>query len=185
MTRIKPIDPNIAEGETKEVLALAQKQFGGIPNAFKTLASSHVVLEAFLGMSSPLARGSLTPALREQIALAVAGKNNCDYCASAHTAIGEMAGLSTKEMALNLKGKSQESTTQCILEFVNHILESRGQVYDIEFIKLKELKLTDAEISEIVAHTAMNIFTTYYHMIAKTEIDYPLVKAQNKQFDDY
>ncbi|MBQ4809841.1 carboxymuconolactone decarboxylase family protein [Pseudoalteromonas luteoviolacea] len=114
MRRIKPVDPSTAEGKTKEVIDLAQKQFGDIPNAFKTLASSPAVLEAFLGLSNSLVKGLLTPTLREQIALSVAGKNNCDYCASAHTAIGGMLGLSKKEMALNLKSQSDEPRTQGI-----------------------------------------------------------------------
>jgi len=51
------------------------------------------VLQGYLNFSSALAEGSLNAQLRELIVLAVAEANHCEYCLSAHTAIGQMVGL--------------------------------------------------------------------------------------------
>jgi AhpD family alkylhydroperoxidase len=44
------------------------------------------------GKTKELAGGALSPKLREQIALAVGEANGCQYCVSAHTAIGKRLG---------------------------------------------------------------------------------------------
>jgi len=104
MPRIKPLDK--IEGKAKELLDAVHKKLGATPNVFKTLAHSPAAFEGYLNFSGALANGKLSPALREQVALTVAGINNCDYCASAHTAIGKKAGVADKELASSVAGKS-------------------------------------------------------------------------------
>ncbi len=52
---------------------------------FRAIANSPAALEGYLGLNGALAKGTLEPATRERIALAIAEVNGCDYCASAHT----------------------------------------------------------------------------------------------------
>jgi AhpD family alkylhydroperoxidase len=40
----------------------------------------------------------LSAKAREQIALAVAQANECDYCLAAHSAIGKMVGLTAEQI---------------------------------------------------------------------------------------
>ncbi len=37
--------------------------------------------------------------------------------------------------------------------------------------------LTDAEITEVIANVALNVFTNYFNLVAKTELDFPQVKT--------
>jgi hypothetical protein len=37
--------------------------------------------------------------------------------------------------------------------------------------------LTDAEIAEVVAHVALNVFTNYFNLTSGTEVDFPAVPA--------
>ena len=37
--------------------------------------------------------------------------------------------------------------------------------------------IRDAEIAEVVAHVAVNIFSNYFNHIAATEVDFPEVEA--------
>ena len=66
---------------------------GGTPNLLTTMAQAPAVLEGYLSLSGALGSGSLPAGLREQVAMAIAGVNGCEYCASAHTAIGKGAGV--------------------------------------------------------------------------------------------
>ena len=93
MPRIKPIELDQAEGKTKVLLENVQKALGIVPNLMRTIANSPAALEAYLGFGKAVGGGNLSAALREQIALTVAGENSCEYCASAHTALGERFGL--------------------------------------------------------------------------------------------
>ena len=130
MPRIEPIDPDFAEPKTRSLLDGIQKKLGMTPNLLRTMARSPAALEAYLGFSGALSRGSLSPRLREQIALTVAGANHCGYCASAHTAIGRNLGLADAELTGNLRASSSDLKTRAALEFAQRIVTERGWVSD-------------------------------------------------------
>jgi len=44
--------------------------------------------------------------IREQLALLIAQQNHCDYCLSAHTAIGKMVGLKENQIVESVKEKA-------------------------------------------------------------------------------
>jgi AhpD family alkylhydroperoxidase len=134
-------------------------------------------LEGYLAFNSALGRGVLPAGLREQIAVAVAGANECDYCASAHTALGKGAGVSAEELARNLQGGSADGKTQKALRFVRTVVSKRGHVSDADVLALREAGFNDAEVVEIVAHIGLNMFTNYFNHIADTEIDFPVVRT--------
>ncbi len=94
MPRIQPVNRRTADAQTNELLASVEKKMGRVPNIVATMANSPAVARAYLGLSQALAGGSLSPQLREKLALAVGEQNNCDYCVAAHTALGKGAGLS-------------------------------------------------------------------------------------------
>ena len=115
MARIPAVDPAAASGKTKELLNEVKKRFGIIPNLTRTFANSDAALEGFLAFSGALSKGRLTPALREQIAIAVAEANSCEYCLSAHTAIGKMLGLGAEELAGSRRALSSDPKVEAAL----------------------------------------------------------------------
>ncbi len=176
MANIKPINVD-APGEARDILSGVKKQLGMIPNILATMAQSPVALKGYLGFSGALAGGKLTPDLREQIALAVAGTHQCDYCASAHTLMAKGAGVSAEEAALNLTGSANDPKTNAVLQFVRDVVDSRGHPKADALETLRNIGLSDGEITEILAHIGVNIFTNYFNHIAGTEVDFPLVKT--------
>jgi len=179
MTRINRLAPEHAEGKTKTLYENVHKQLGTVPNLFQTLGQSSAVLEFYLNQVSALAGGVLKPAVREKIALVTASANACDYCASAHTVLGKMAGIDEAELAQNLLGRSEDPKTERALVFAKRIVQTRGKISDAELSALRSEGYTDAEIVEIIAHVGLNIFTNYFNHIAETEIDFPLVTTSN------
>ena len=99
MARVAVIDPKSATGEARTLLDAVQSGLGMVPNFIRVLANSPAALKAFLGIHSIAGAGVLDPLTRERIALAVAQQNGCQYCVSAHTAIGRKAGLGAEELA--------------------------------------------------------------------------------------
>lgn len=179
MARINPIDPDLATGKARSLLDAVKLQLGLVPNIFRTLAQAPAVLDAYLMQSAALEAGDLGPALREQIALVAAGRNQCDYCASAHTLLGKRAGVDESELASNLKGQSSDSTTRAALSFAAAIVENRGRVSDRDVAAVRAAGFSDGQIVEIIAVTCMNIFTNYINHIAGTEVDFPLVSTDS------
>lgn len=177
MPRLNPIDPNTATGRTKDLLDGVQAALGVTPNLIRTLAQSPAVLDAYLALSKALSSGTLSAALQEQIALTVAGENHCDYCASAHTLVGRNAGIADDELAANLQGRSSDPHTQAILKLTQAIVVKRGFVSDQDLTEARLAGVSDAEIAEVTAGVAKNIFTNYFNHVAQTEVDFPHVSA--------
>ncbi len=80
MQRIQPIQVTEAPAKSRQLLEGVQRTMGMVPNLMKTLAQSPAALAGYLNLNQAL-DGALTGPLREQIAVAVAGVNECSYCA--------------------------------------------------------------------------------------------------------
>ena len=177
MPRLTPIDPAQAEGKTKVLLDGVRKHFGRVPNLIATLAHSPAALDAYLSFGQALGRGSLDAKTREAIALAVASENGCDYCAAAHSAVGAGLGLTAEELAANLRGRSSDPRVAAVLRFARAVVVERGWVGDDDLAAARAAGLGDAEITEIVAAVAANIFSNYFNHVAGTEVDFPAVSS--------
>lgn len=181
MPRIQPIDHATATGQAKELLDGVKGAVGMVPNLYATFAQSPAVLEGYLGLSGALGKGVLSPALREQIALVVAGANGCDYCASAHTALGKMAGVEEGELTRNLAGDASDTKVQAALDFAKAIVTKAGRVSDQDLTAVQNAGYVSAEVVEIIAAVTANIFTNYFNHVADTDIDFPVVATAQAQ----
>ncbi len=181
MTRLAAIDPGQATGKAKELLDGIQSNFGMTPNLMTTMAQSPAVLEGYLNLSGSLRGGTLGARLQEQIAIAVAEVNSCQYCLSAHTAIGKIVGLSESELVAARRSASSDPKTEAALRFAQSIVVTRGNVTDLEVNRVKEAGYTEGEIAEIVANVAANIFTNYFNHVAQTEVDFPKIELGLKR----
>jgi len=179
MPRIQPLDPDTAHGKAGELLTSVRKKFGKTPNMLATMAHAPAVLEGYLGLGDSLARGTLPAGLREQVALAVAGANGCDYCASAHTAIGIGAGVSPDELASSLEGEPADPKSRAAVRFARAVTERRGWVGDEDLRAVRAAGFSDSQVLELVAAVALNTLTNYVNHIAQTEVDFPLVRTPN------
>lgn len=175
MSRIAPVDPRTAPAPAKALLDTVQAQLGSTPNFIRVLATSPKALEGFLGLYGAAAGFSLDKATQERIALAVAEGNACQYCVSAHTAIGRLAGLSSEEMLLNRRGGSGDAKAAAVVTFARALNENAGAVNTAEFEAARSAGLTDGEIVEVVAVVALNFFTNILGKSARVDIDFPKV----------
>jgi uncharacterized peroxidase-related enzyme len=177
MSRITAVDRTVSDERLRKNFDAIQKRLGLVPNMMRTMAQSASVLEGYLGLSGALSRGFLPGALQEQIALAVAEANACDYCLSAHSLLGRGAGLSDAAIEASREGRAADAKTSAALHFAAAVLKRRGAVTDEELAAVRAAGFSDGEIVEILAHVALNIFTNYFNRAAETDIDFPRVTA--------
>ncbi len=177
MPRIKPIDIEQADGKAKSLLENVNKALGMTPNLMRTLAHSPAALEAYLGFGKALGGGSLSSKLREQIALTAANANACEYCASAHTALGKKSGFDAAELKRNLQASSRDPKVEAALQFARAVVVRQGWVTDEELERVREAGYSDGEIIEIIAATVIAIFSNYFNHVAETEVDFPVVEV--------
>lgn len=178
MSRIPAVDAANASNASKPLLDAVQKSLGVTPNLFKVTAQSSETLEGLLGLNGALAKGRLSAAEREAIALAVAEINGCDYCLSAHTVLGGGAGLSEKDIFAARRGEAAGPRLAAILAFARTVVLKRGHASDADLALVRAAGLTNAEILEIVGNSVLNVLTNYINNVAETEIDFPRVRAE-------
>jgi len=98
----------------------------------KVMANSPAVLEAYLSFSGALANGALDAKLREEIALEVSEQNSCQYCVSAHTAIGKLTGLTDSEIDQAREARSGSARNAAALQFARELVVKKGRATDAD-----------------------------------------------------
>ena len=180
MSRISLVTSENANPKQSALLDAVKGKLGKVPNFLAVLAQSPDALEAFLGLHTIAGSGQLDPKTRERIALVVAQGNACEYCVSAHTAIGRMAGLTSAEIEANRAGSSQDAKAATAVAFAKALNEHSGEVTQAEFDAVREAGYSEAEIVEIITHVGMNILTNLIGKASRVEIDFPRVPLQQQ-----
>lgn len=176
-TRIETLNPETTTGKSKELFDAVQNKLGFIPNLIKVFGNSPATLQSYLSLGELTASGNFSNKFREQLALVIAEENNCNYCLSAHTAIGKMNGLTDEQTELNRQGRSADAKTEVGLKLAQSITKHRGNISTEELNEAKAAGYTDGDILEIVLNVVSNTLTNYVNHIAETEIDFPKVEA--------
>lgn len=175
MSRIPQVDPAATTPERQALLSAVHQAFGATPAMFRTVAQSPAALKMMWGAFGALGGGVIPPKLGEQIAVAVADRNACEYCLAAHTALGRKAGASAAEMAAAQAGESSDPKTNAALRFALKLVDARGQVADADVQALRTAGFGDEHIVEILAHVALNLFTNYVNVAFAVPVDFPAV----------
>ena len=178
MPRIRPIDPATAIGAVADQLVVTRKFLGSTPNLFTTAANSAAALTAMNACFLALGKGTLGGKVGERVAIAIAQANGCQYCLSAHTALGQMQGVDAAELEAARRGISTDGRAQAAISFALEIVATRGRVNDASLVRARAAGLTDSEIVELVGHVALNVFTNYLNNLAGTDVDFPVIALE-------
>jgi len=180
MSRIAIPTRDEAPAAAQPLLDAVAKQLGVVPNLFRLVALSPAALTGYLGLNAALTK-ALDVKTRERIALAVAQVNGCDYCLSAHTYLGlNLAKLNEAEVALNRAGASADPKADAAVRFAAKVTRARGHVSDTDLAAVRAAGFSDAQIVEIVTVVAENVLTNFVNLVAETDIDFPIVRADEK-----
>lgn len=165
----------LAPAASQPLLAQVHKAFGATPNMFKAVANSPVALQSMWAAFGALGQGTIGAKLGEQIAVAIANRNRCEYCLAAHTVLGQNAGASAADMAAAQVGQSSDPKTAAALAFALKVVEQRAQLSDADVANLHEVGFQDEQVVEILAHVALNLFTNYVNVALDIPVDFPRV----------
>jgi uncharacterized peroxidase-related enzyme len=177
MNRLALLQADNAQPAAADLLAGVQAALGVTPNMAKALANSPAALKAWVQFNGAVSEGVLPGDVRERIALLVAQENGCDYCLSAHTYLAtNVAGVSADEAVSARSGASEQPKAAAALALASAIVSTRGDVADADLAAARVAGLSDAEIAEVVANVALNFYTNFFNRLARTEIDFPVVR---------
>ena len=174
MPGLKPIDPESATGATKELLDLIQQRSGRIPNMVRLMANSPAALGAYLNFAGAFRNAMLPAKLRDLIAVTVAETARCHYTLAAVSALARSGGRSASELAAARAAESEDPRIGVALRFAAKIVMQRGQLPASDVSALRDAGFSDGEVAEIIATVALNIYRSYFNLIARPEIDFPV-----------
>lgn len=163
---------------SQPLLAQVHGAFGATPAMFRAVSHSPAALQAMWGFFGALGGGTLPTKLGEQIAVAVAERNRCNYCLAAHTLLGKNVGASAEEMAEAQAGRSTDPQTAAALGFALKVVDRRADVSDADVQGLRDAGFSNEAIVEILAHVALNLFTNYVNVAFDVPVDFPTVKLR-------
>ncbi len=178
MSSVPLIDRESASGSVKDQLDQIQAAFGVVPAMFRAVANSPAALTSMWGSFGAFAGGTLGPAVSEQLAVAVANRNSCDYCLAAHTALGRKAGVTSEALAAAQVGDSDDPRTAALLRFALKLVDERGQVSAEDVQSLRRHGWSDEQIVEAIAQVALNLFTNYINISLDVPVDFPTVAVK-------
>ncbi|MBY4599412.1 peroxidase-related enzyme [bacterium BD-1] len=175
MSRVPLHTASTAPAASQPLLAQVQGAFGVTPNMFRAVANSPAALQLMWAGFGALGGGSLPAKLGEQVAVAIADRNRCEYCLAAHTALGRKAGASASEMAEAQAGRSADPQTAAALAFALKVVEHRAAVTAADVQELRNAGFSDEAVVELLAHVALNLFTNYVNVALAVPVDFPKV----------
>jgi uncharacterized peroxidase-related enzyme len=180
MSRIELLSRENTHGDARQLLEQVQAAFGATPNMFRAVANSPAALKLMWAGFGALGGGTLGAKLGEQIAVAIADINHCEYCLAAHTMLGRKAGATGDEMNAAQAGQSTDPRTAAALTFATKVVRQRASIESADVDALRTAGFDDTAIMEIMAHVALNLFTNYVNVAFAVPVDFPQVKLRAK-----
>jgi uncharacterized peroxidase-related enzyme len=172
MSRLQAPDLETLAADERDILNLAEKRLGFLPNMHRMLATSPILLRAVTDYQAQMSK-SLDAKTRHGIALAVTEVNGCGYCKAAHSYYATGLGkLSDNEVALNIDGRSEDSKRSAAIAFAKKVTELRGKVSDGDLAEVRAAGYTDPQILEIVGLAVQFLLTNFINNVAQTDSEF-------------
>lgn len=172
-----PLLPEATTGIARELLDATKRQLGRVPNLYAAMAHSPIALQGYLDFRGALQQGALDLKMRERVALLVAQLNDCDYCVAAHTFRGGKIGMTADDLLATRRADSTDAKTAAALRLVKALTLRETANAETALTEALQTGWSEAEIGELVAHIALNVFSNYFKQIAEPPLDFPVAPA--------
>ena len=151
-----------------------EQALGFVPNLYATYAHSENALQNYLNLAN--AETSLKAKEKEVVNLAVSEVNNCVYCLSAHTAIGQMNGF-TEAQILELRAgtASFDAKLDALARLARNLTITRGAADDSVVENFFNQGWTKENLIDTIVLVGDKTISNYLHQTTKVPVDFPLV----------
>ncbi len=162
--------PQTTDGQNKALLENIQQDYGFIPNLFAYMAEAPTTIEAYLAMNKFIANGSFTPAQQQVALLAASVENGCDFCITAHRAIGKMSKANPQTLdALHNHGKIEDRSDRVLANYVRKVIKQRGYMSDEDMQAFCDAGFNKQQLLEVVLIVSIKTLSNYINHITKPE----------------
>ena len=158
--------------ENQAIFDNLKKMLTFVPNLYATFAHSATALGTYLTLQN--AKSSLNAKQREVINLVVSQVNGCEYCLSAHTAVGKMVGFTDAQILEIRSGRASfDPKLDALARFVREVMETKGHVAPASTVAFLEGGWTQGNLVDVMMVVGDKIISNYLHGVTKVEIDFP------------
>jgi uncharacterized peroxidase-related enzyme len=163
-------DETTAPTEAAAILATAKQRYGFVPNLAAYLAESPLVLDAVLKLAEQFEHSSLSPQEQQLVLLTVSALNGCNYCKTAHAALGKMADMSSETLkAIISFTPLQDARLEALRRFTQEVVAAKGWLEEKQIQAFLDAGFTQAQVFEVVLGTALKTLTNYSNHLAGAE----------------
>ena len=171
MSRFHIHDDLTAPEESLPILQGLQASAAQLPNFLGVLAGSAAALRGYVRFRGELRRGTLPPATRERIALAVAEHHRSEPGIALHARTARRAGLGLDEVAAAREWRSGDEREAAMLRYLRPLLERRGEHPTHLHEEAHEAGWSDAQLLEAIALVSMESFTAMVNLAGEIPVD--------------
>jgi uncharacterized peroxidase-related enzyme len=163
-----------ATGAQKEILEIAQKQVGFIPNMYANMANVPGVLSTYLHGYGLFRKDSgFTPTEQEVVFLAVSQTNGCKYCTAAHSMIADkMSGVPADVLqAIRTSQPIADARLAALFALTQDMVKHLGQPSAEKVKAFLDAGYTESHVLNIVLAVAVKVLSNYTNHAFATEVD--------------
>lgn len=162
----------VASNQAEQIRESVKEKWGFVPNLVEQLVVSPETARLYLEGSDIVAGGVLSEEEQNVVKLAVSAANKCNYCRSAHRALGRKAGTPDEDLEqIDGGGLPADERLAALVGAARLVMEKRGWLTDDHLGRLDRKGIDRRQVYEIVSLVALKTISNYVNHIAHTEVD--------------
>jgi len=170
-----PTRAEVSEGN-QAIFDNLEKGLGFVPNLYAAFAYNDTALGDYLQLQNR--KSTLKAKEREVINLVTSQVNECQYCLSAHTALGKMNGF-TDEQVLELRagGASFDEKLNTLAALTQSFVITRGKPDAALVDAFFAAGYSKANLVDVIVVIGDKIISNFIHGVTQVPVDFPEAPA--------
>jgi len=162
MDRFPVLTLDSAPDASKSALRDVQARFGMIPNLAAAMATSPVLIQAFIGIFDKVHSGNFIEPQIQTVLLTDAVTNGSAWAVALHTALGLKAGLEPSDVEAMRAGRSpSDKTLGALSTLARTLIEKRGRLSDQDIEQFLAAGFGKDLLLEVITIVAASTITNY------------------------
>jgi len=179
------VKPESATGLQKELLATAKKENKMIPNMYKAIANSPILLKSYMaGYKDFRENSNFTPAEQEVVFLTISVENGCGYCMAAHSLVADMVSKVPSNVTDAIRNGTEidDPKLKSLAEFTSIMVNKRGNPDDEDVKCFFTNGYNEKHILDIILAISIKTISNYTNHVFHTELDTAFKVREWKSF---
>lgn len=171
---IAPVDHATAQGKQKEVLDVALKQVGFIPNMYANMANAPGMLSTYLhGYDLFRNESGLSPVEQEVVFLTISQYNGCTYCTAAHSMIADKMSHVPKDVlqAIRAQQPIPDAKLAALAAMALEMVAKHGQPSADVVKRFLDAGYQERDLLYIILAAAVKTLSNYSNQAFGTQLD--------------